>query len=93
MQRKYSHARLGTQRHLFARLARFVSAPTSAHWAAGKAVLRYLQGTKDLAIKYGRSSEPCRVATEADLRFPVAKDLAQKSAQPQNAGFIYYGSN
>jgi len=39
-----------------ARLARFVSAPTSAHWAAGKAVLRYLQGIKDLAIKYGRSS-------------------------------------
>ena len=40
-----------------ARLARFVSAPTSAHWGAGKAVLRYLQGTKDLAIKYGGSSE------------------------------------
>jgi len=39
------------------RLARFVSAPTQAHWGAGKAVLRYLQGTKDLGIEYGKASE------------------------------------
>jgi len=40
-----------------ARLARFVSAPTSAHWAAGKAVMRYLQGTKGLGIEYGGPSD------------------------------------
>jgi len=40
-----------------ARLARFVSAPTSTHWAARRAVLRYLQGTKDLGIEYGGTSE------------------------------------
>jgi len=28
---------------------------------------------------------------EADLRFPVAKNLAQKPAQPQNAGLTYLG--
>eukprot|EP00168_Porphyra_purpurea_P003952 TRINITY_DN1457_c0_g1_i3.p1 TRINITY_DN1457_c0_g1~~TRINITY_DN1457_c0_g1_i3.p1 ORF type:complete len:899 (+),score=181.15 TRINITY_DN1457_c0_g1_i3:879-3575(+) len=38
------------------RLARYVSAPTQAHWAAGKAILRHLQGTKDLAIEYGTES-------------------------------------
>jgi len=39
------------------RLARYVGAPTQAHWSAGKAVLRYLQGTKDMAIQYGGADE------------------------------------
>lgn len=35
------------------KLSRYVSAPTQAHWAAAKAVMRYLQGTRDWALKYG----------------------------------------
>jgi len=39
------------------RLARYVGAPTQAHWGKGKAVLRYLLGTKDMTIQYGGADE------------------------------------
>ena len=35
------------------KLSRHVSAPTQAHWAAAKTVMRYLQGTRDWRIIYG----------------------------------------
>jgi len=35
------------------KLSRNVSAPTQAHWAAAKAVMRYLKGTRDWRITYG----------------------------------------
>ena len=38
------------------------------------------------------SLAPPAPSAEADLRFPVAKNLAQKPAQPQNAGLSYLGS-
>jgi hypothetical protein len=34
-------------------LARFMSAPTAAHWEAGKHVLRYLRGTAGLGLCFG----------------------------------------
>jgi len=35
------------------KLSRHVSAPTQAHWAAAKAVMRYLKGTRDWSITSG----------------------------------------
>jgi len=35
------------------KLCRHVSAPTQAHWAAAKAVMRYRKGTRDWRITYG----------------------------------------
>lgn len=34
-------------------LARYMDAPTEAHWSAAKGVLRYLHGTRDMGIVYG----------------------------------------
>ena len=36
-------------------LARFMAAPTTAHWQAAKGVLRYLAGTPDYGISFGKS--------------------------------------
>jgi len=36
------------------RLTRFMAAPTEAHWTAGKRVLRYLSGTREQGITFGR---------------------------------------
>ena len=39
-------------------LSRFLKAPRLVHWTAAKRVVRYLLGTKDLALNYSLSSVP-----------------------------------
>lgn len=39
------------------RLARYAAAPTTAHLAAGKTVLRYVKGTAELALHYSGAAE------------------------------------
>ena len=38
-------------------LSQFMVEPRRAHWAAAKHVLRYLQGTVDLGLKYTRGND------------------------------------
>ena len=47
------------------KLSRHVSAPTQAHWAAGKAVMRYLKGTRTWFLTY-RSEGPLVGYSDAD---------------------------
>jgi len=47
------------------KLSRHVSAPTQAHWAAGKAVMRYLKGTRTWCLTYG-SEGPLVGYSDAD---------------------------
>jgi hypothetical protein len=42
--------------HAVGMLARYMSAPTDAHWAMAKGVLRYLRGTTALGIMYSRDA-------------------------------------
>lgn len=52
------------------RLSRFFSAPTAAHWAAGKRFLRYLAGTADRGLEYhagGPTVGYCDADFAADL--------------------------
>ena len=47
------------------KLSRHVSAPTQAHWAAAKAVMRYLKGTRTWCLTYG-SEGPLVGYSDAD---------------------------
>lgn len=50
-----------------ATLSRFLDSPTNKHWNAGKRALRYLAGTTDLGITYGRDKSNELVAySDAD---------------------------
>jgi Reverse transcriptase (RNA-dependent DNA polymerase) len=48
-------------------LSRFVSQPTTAHWAAAKRVLRYLCGTTQLGLKYGPHTSSAVGFSDSDL--------------------------
>lgn len=48
-------------------LGRFNSAWTTTHWVAAKHVLRYLQGTQDLSIKYSKGSLIPTVYSNSDF--------------------------
>jgi hypothetical protein len=39
-------------------ISRFMQAPKTEHWTATKRVLRYVKGTLDFGILYGKSKEP-----------------------------------
>lgn len=47
-------------------LARFMSDPASMHWDAAKCVLRYLKGTQDFCLTFGRLAEGLIGFTDAD---------------------------
>ena len=49
-----------------ATLAKFSSAPTAAHLAACKRVMRYLRGTSSYGIKYGGNASFCIGVTDSD---------------------------
>ena len=42
-------------------LARHSAAPAKRHWAGGKQILRYLNGTKDLGLFYQKNQDPTLV--------------------------------
>ncbi len=47
-------------------LARHMSAPTATHWRAAKGVLRYIAGTADYGIIYGRTGPTLEAYCDAD---------------------------
>jgi hypothetical protein len=47
-------------------LSQFLENPGEAHWAATKQVFRYLSGTQNLAITYGRDRHSLQGYTDAD---------------------------
>ena len=47
-------------------LARYMSAPTNAHWQAAKHVLRYLSGTADYGIAFGAPGSGLKAFCDAD---------------------------
>jgi len=58
-------------------LSRFVSAPTVAHLAAGKMVLRYLSGTKTTGLCYQREGDLMRYN---DANFAADKDTRRSTS-------------
>lgn len=63
------------------KLARRMSAPTEGDWRAAKGVLRYLQGTRDMGIKYGK---------EAMLEGWVDSDFAgDTESRKSTTGFVF----
>jgi len=59
------------------RLSRFVSAPTVAHLAAGKVVLRYLSGTKTTGLCYQREGD---LMGYSDADFAADKDTRRSTS-------------
>lgn len=47
-------------------LARYMANPTTAHWQAAKAILRYLAGTADYGISYGHTTSGLMAYCDAD---------------------------
>ena len=47
-------------------MARFAANPGPAHWEAVKQIFRYLKGTRDLWLTYGKASSPLEGYTDAD---------------------------
>ena len=47
-------------------LARYMAAPTTAHWTAPKTVVRYLAGTPDMGITFGASTPSLQAYCDAD---------------------------
>jgi transposase InsO family protein len=54
--------------HAVQQLSKHMSAPTVAHWTAGKRVLRYLQGSREWGLVFGaqHSVDPMQVEVYAD---------------------------
>jgi len=67
------------------KLSRHVSAPTQAHWAAAKAVMRYLKCTRDWRITYGTKC-PLVGYSEADY----ASDIDTRRSTTGQA-FLWVG--
>ena len=53
--------------HVVGVLTRFMSAPTAGAWQLAKRALRYLKGTTDLGIEYGRYPEGLVGYTDSDF--------------------------
>ena len=47
-------------------VARFASNPGPAHWEAVKQIVRYLAGTRDLWLSYGKTQRTLSGYTDAD---------------------------
>lgn len=41
--------------------SRFMTTPTSNHWAAAKGILCYVKGTLDFGILYGQTKDACLI--------------------------------
>jgi ribonuclease HI len=52
--------------HAVSALSRFLDKPGQIHWEAAKRVFRYLAGTRDLALTYGREQHDLTGYTDAD---------------------------
>ena len=63
-------------------LARYMAQPTTAHWQAGKGVLRYLAGTAQLGITYGGHEPGLEAYTDADY----AGDIDTRRS---TTGYVY----
>ena len=50
-----------------AHVARYNSAPNKTHWQAVKRIFRYLKGTSNYGLFYGKSSSPCTGYSDADF--------------------------
>lgn len=55
-------------------LGRHLQSSTDAHWTAGKRILRYLKGTKDIGLVYGDSSQGLTLRGYADADWAADKD-------------------
>ena len=55
-------------------LGRHLQSSTDAHWTAGKRILRYLKGTKDLGLVYGDPSSGTTLKGFADADWATDKD-------------------
>ena len=55
-------------------LGRHLQSPTEEHFNAGKRILRYLQGTKDLGLKYSPSGEGTTIKGYADSDWAGDRD-------------------
>lgn len=53
--------------HAVSQLSRFNAKWTTTHWLMAKHVLRYLKGTDTLGIKFGGTSTPLKVYSDADF--------------------------
>ncbi|MCO5583106.1 hypothetical protein L7F22_037014 [Adiantum nelumboides] len=63
-------------------VSRFMSNPGKKHWEAAKGVLRYLNGTKDMCICFGKGDLSIVGYTDADY----ARDLHK---QRSTSGYLY----
>jgi hypothetical protein len=48
-------------------LARYSAAPTKRHWTGIKNIFRYLNGTRDLSLFYGRNQDPTLIGYTYDV--------------------------
>lgn len=55
-------------------LGRHLQSSSDAHWTAGKRILRYLKGTKDIGLVYGESAHGITLKGFADADWATDKD-------------------
>ena len=55
-------------------LGRHLQSSSDAHWTAGKRILRYLKGTKDMGLVYGESAHGITLKGFADADWATDKD-------------------
>ena len=55
-------------------LCRHLQSSSDAHWTAGKRILRYLKGTKDIGLVYGKSEHGITLKGFADADWATDKD-------------------
>lgn len=60
-------------------LSRFMQGAGPSHWAAGKRVLRYLKGTREIGIKYVRGAQDARLVGYADADWGGDKDTLRST--------------
>jgi len=50
-------------------VSRFISQPRQSHWEAVKQIMRYLKGTIDIGLTFGKSTKPLPLAVYADADY------------------------
>ena len=63
------------------KLAQNVSNPTAADWTAGKRIMRYLQGTRHLALHIQQQNKEDIILAYADASYGTARDRKSVSGQ------------